>query len=344
MAHQRSSLLQQTLLLGERINNGRRVWRDGPTMVANDCGKAKSTMMYWKIRSVTPINHYYLHGRNPKRRCIPSEQEQAVADFVRRELQRNPRHTCRSIGRIILQTFHFNLSVASVHRFLVRNGMSYKNTAIVQALKYTDENIQHYIAYINWIPFIDRRRVFFTDECHFAPRNLQFNKGWSPVGVRQIVLNHHHLGHRGISMSAIISVDEDRRPLYWTTRRGSNSQEDFLLFIIGSIEAGYLPPNSVMVLDNAPVHTGAFAQQALEFITQTQNITFVWLPKYSPELNPIEKVFSVMKRIIRATDLEMEVENAIEFAAERIDHELVNNEYTHCIELHFAQRFIANIQ
>lgn len=50
-------------------------------------------------------------------------------------------------------------------------------------------------------------------------------------------------------------------------------------------------PNSVLVLDNAPVHHGGRIAQ----LCAATEVLLIYLPPYSPDLNPIEKVFSVLK-------------------------------------------------
>ena len=50
-------------------------------------------------------------------------------------------------------------------------------------------------------------------------------------------------------------------------------------------------PNSVLVMDNAPVHHGGRIAQ----ICANAEVLLIYLPPYSPDLNPIEKVFSVLK-------------------------------------------------
>lgn len=48
---------------------------------------------------------------------------------------------------------------------------------------------------------------------------------------------------------------------------------------------------SVIVMDNAPFHPKTKIRQLLE----KQGHKILWLPKYSPDLNPIEQTFSAMK-------------------------------------------------
>jgi transposase len=52
-----------------------------------------------------------------------------------------------------------------------------------------------------------------------------------------------------------------------------------------------LPPNSVLVMDNAAFHKGEMMKQSL----QNAGYTLLYLPPYSPDLNPIEKKWAQAK-------------------------------------------------
>jgi len=54
-----------------------------------------------------------------------------------------------------------------------------------------------------------------------------------------------------------------------------------------------LPPNSVIVLDNATFHKRMDAEQALS----DAGHTLLFLPPYSPDLNPIEQKWAQLKAI-----------------------------------------------
>jgi putative transposase len=49
----------------------------------------------------------------------------------------------------------------------------------------------------------------------------------------------------------------------------------------------------VLVLDNAAIHR---AKAVSAFVETVERLTLVYLPPYSPELNPIEKVWAYIKR------------------------------------------------
>lgn len=53
-----------------------------------------------------------------------------------------------------------------------------------------------------------------------------------------------------------------------------------------------LPQNSVIVMDNATFHK----RQDIQDLIQSAGHTILWLPPYSPDLNPIEKTWAWVKQ------------------------------------------------
>jgi transposase len=56
-----------------------------------------------------------------------------------------------------------------------------------------------------------------------------------------------------------------------------------------------LKPNSVIVMDNASFHSRLY----LPIIAEAYGHKILWLPKYSPDKNPIEHVWANMKKWLR---------------------------------------------
>lgn len=53
-----------------------------------------------------------------------------------------------------------------------------------------------------------------------------------------------------------------------------------------------LRPNSLVIMDNAPFHN----KPQMQTILQAHGHTMLPLPKYSPDFNPIEQSFAILKR------------------------------------------------
>jgi transposase len=63
-----------------------------------------------------------------------------------------------------------------------------------------------------------------------------------------------------------------------------------------------LPPKSVIVMDNASFHKGVDMKKSIE----DSGHELLYLPTYSPDLNPIEKKWAHAKNIRRSTSCSIE--------------------------------------
>jgi len=78
-----------------------------------------------------------------------------------------------------------------------------------------------------------------------------------------------------------------------------NTGYDFMDFILTCIRQGALIAGDVLVLDNAPIHKRNSIMGMLAAVLRAAQITLVFLPTYSPELNPCELVFAQCKHYLR---------------------------------------------
>ena len=59
-----------------------------------------------------------------------------------------------------------------------------------------------------------------------------------------------------------------------------------------------LKPGDIVIMDNLGSHRG----NAIRAAIRRQGARLIFLPPYSPDLNPIEQVFSKLKTLLRKTD------------------------------------------
>jgi len=145
------------------------------------------------------------------------------------------------------------------------------------------------------------------------------------------------------SVTLLTSLD-NLGPIFFDYREQSNTQWDFVDFVLSACENGALRSGDFLVADNAAVHGGSASFDTLCEILETFKVQLVFLPAYSPELNPCELMFSLMKRWLRSgkSNPQMDILERIVEALGRIGFNDVLSAYRHCIypkqvlpELHF---------
>ena len=85
--------------------------------------------------------------------------------------------------------------------------------------------------------------------------------------------------------------------------KGSVDGEIFANFVELSVLPHLLPfdgvnPNSIVVMDNASIHYN----ERVRSLISSVGALLVFLPPYSPDLNPIEESFSAVKSFLRANE------------------------------------------
>jgi transposase len=136
---------------------------------------------------------------------------------------------------------------------------------------------------------MDPARFVFIDETGTAT-NMARRYGRGPLGARLVAAVPH--GHwrtttfvAGLRQSGVIAPLVLDGPMTGTAFRAY--VEPFL--------APALTPGDVVVLDNLAAHKVAGIRQALA----AAGASLLYLPPYSPDLNPIEQLFAKFKALLR---------------------------------------------
>lgn len=132
-------------------------------------------------------------------------------------------------------------------------------------------------------------RLGFVDETSLKT-NMTKATGWSLRGVR--LVDHAPFGHWS-TQTFIAALRHDRFDAPWVIG-GAMNREFFDLYVETQL-APTLEKGDVIILDNLATHRSPRAQDILKAI----GAWFLFLPPYSPDLNPIEMAFAKLKALIR---------------------------------------------
>jgi transposase len=136
---------------------------------------------------------------------------------------------------------------------------------------------------------IDPHRLVFLDET-FGTTKMTRLYGWGPTDQRVIDFVPH--GHwQSTTFVAALRLDGLFAPLVVD---GALNGELFLKYVQQEL-APQMRPGDILVMDNLPTHKITGVVTALA----ERDARVVFLPPYSPDLNPIEQVFSKVKNELR---------------------------------------------
>jgi len=139
-------------------------------------------------------------------------------------------------------------------------------------------------------PGLDPVRLIFIDET-WAKTNMTRLRGRAPIGERLIDKTPH--GHwKTTSLIAALGVEGVRCS---TVVDGAINRDVFDAFV-EQVLVPELRPGDVVILDNLSSHKSERARRLIE----SRGARFVFLPPYSPDLNPIEMVFAKIKQLLRS--------------------------------------------
>lgn len=136
---------------------------------------------------------------------------------------------------------------------------------------------------------LDPRRLVFIDET-WAKTNMARLRGWGPRGRRLVEKAPH--GHwRTMTFVAALRCDRIAAPCVFD---GPINARSFLSYV-ERVLVPTLEPGDVVILDNLGSHKGQAVRRAI----RAAGAKLLFLPPYSPDLNPIEQVFAKLKHLLR---------------------------------------------
>lgn len=248
--------------------------------ISKDLGISRMTLYRW-VKQIS-IN------KNPTRekgyRSILKNFTNPIIDFI----------NCKNISSLkeveifINEKFNFKVSISTIHRFLVFNNFTYKKGTRY----YTEADTVLQEKFKKEIKTFEN--LFAIDESSF---HLNENRryGRSLKGTKAIIKCN---GNRGLTFSLLLSISTNK--IDYQLTKGSFNAKMFRSFLECNISN-----NVNLILDNARIHhaSAVLTQNNLKTIKETaksKNINLMYLPPYSPYMNPVEYCFNIIKSYVRS--------------------------------------------
>jgi transposase len=135
----------------------------------------------------------------------------------------------------------------------------------------------------------DPARLVFIDETSTNTAMVRL-RGRCPRGER--LIGRVPQGHwKTITFVAGLRHDKMVAPFVVD---GPMTRATFLAYLEQGLRPA-LKRGDIVIIDNLPAHKGV----AVEKVIKTARARLLYLPKYSPDLNPIEQAFSKLKALLR---------------------------------------------
>jgi transposase len=186
-------------------------------------------------------------------------------------------------------------------------------------------------------------QLVFTDESGVNSRTSDKTHGWAKKGH---IIRHKVDGKRSENYSVLPALTVDGY-IACNVYQGAVNAERFRAFL----EQDLLPrccrypgPRSVIVMDNAAIHNVSSSslhlliRQDVRPLVERYGCKLEYLPPYSPDFNPIELSFAILKRNLkRGYDLgeantpEELAEMIYEASTAAITPEIARSHFKHCM-------------
>lgn len=261
--------------------------------IANILNTSRNTVSLWCKRfACDPYAGLTDLVRTGRPKILTDDEEKGLGEFIDSSLEKMSQEVTISgndIKLFVNEEFKKVCSLSVVYRTINNLGYSYKKPQPVH-LK-NDKTVM-----LNWINKFKRDirkvernlinkkvEVYFQDETRFGQKTIS-TKIWAKKDSKVTYLNQNGFLNAWI-YGAINPLNGDSHALILPRLDSENMQ----IFIDSFLEK--IPDNKhiIMVLDGSRAHKNGI-------LRISENLTLYFLPPYSPELNPIERLWLFIKK------------------------------------------------
>ena len=244
--------------------------------------------------------------------------------YLKKIVDDNPALYIDEMQQELRRQFNVKWSIPTIHRTLTNSeqygGLNYSLKKLTyKAIQANRAERRLYLARLR--QYEDPRQFIFIDESTVGANESRRRRGWGRRGHPtpqyslyrgEDTVKGDGSGHKdtftliaavdmdGFVIPACETVYRQRGEHDYDPTHGTIDQERFYQYVVTRLvpilgREALDEPRSVVVLDNATIHKDPRVVEAIRAV----GAVVVWTAAYSPDLNPIERCFSLYKRFLR---------------------------------------------
>lgn len=232
--------------------------------------------------SHSTISRWYNYKFKPRKETIKKLEKPDIINSIAAFILAKPFCSIKDIKEMVYKIFNVNASNELIRLCIIKNKFTKKRARYFSEPKNDKEKLKEFLdkrqEYIN-----DNRNFVSIDETSFG-RNYLPTIGYSKKGIRFYVKRPFSR----ITTHSVVAVVSLNEPLVFCKKQGSFNTESYYDFL-NSLN---LPSKTVLLMDNVRFHHSKIIKE----LASLKGWDLLYVPPYSPIFNPVEGVFSIVKR------------------------------------------------
>lgn len=236
----------------------------------------------YKEKGLEGLLEGHYHGREA---LLTEEQKAEIAEYV------DTHHIARKsqVQKYIHDKYGIRYSLENVRLLLLKLGFSYRKPQLRPAKLNVQQQEGHKQRYQEMKDRLDKENaaLYFSDAVH-PTMDSKPAYGWMRRGKPKTLLTSG--SRKRVNIQGAIDIQNEDS----ITLSAETINADSTILLLSKIRDKNLHRDKIyVILDNAKVH---HAKKVKAWLTQNPKMELVFLPPYSPNLNPIERLWRFMHK------------------------------------------------
>lgn len=181
--------------------------------------------------------------------------------------------------------------------------MTYKKLKLTNKRRFTPENLQYTQRFIDYVSQLNPFTLKFMDEMGVTLLDAHPTRGHSTCGTPAVELTKFDR-HINFTLSLLVGIDGVKYSKMMPGPANTATFVDYMFHACTAYTSDGQPalrPGDTVILDNCAIHHHE-AERILRAHFAQLGIDYLFLPAYSPDLNPAENCFSKIKALLKTPE------------------------------------------